>query len=124
MVGTLGAALELARELQAPSRLAPETLAEATTVQFPGLDRRAARVRPPGAERLGSRPGAEGRESPALDRLAELSATFGHFGRSGTFLWVDPEAGIALVCLTDRPFGEWAVTAWPRLADAVLAELA
>ena len=50
--------------------------------------------------------------------------TFGHFGRSGTFLWVDPEAGIALACLTDRPFGDWAATAWPRLADAVLAELA
>ncbi len=50
--------------------------------------------------------------------------TFGHFGRSGTFLWVDPDAGIALACLTDRPFGDWAVTAWPRLADAVLAELA
>ena len=27
--------------------------------------------------------------------------TFGHFGRSGTFLWVDPDAGLALACLTD-----------------------
>ena len=34
--------------------------------------------------------------------------TFGHFGRSGTFLWVDPEPGIALACLTDLEFGEWA----------------
>jgi CubicO group peptidase (beta-lactamase class C family) len=49
--------------------------------------------------------------------------TFGHFGRSGTFLWVDPVAGIALACLTDLPFGDWAVEAWPRLSDAVLAEL-
>ena len=30
--------------------------------------------------------------------------TFGHFGGSGTFLWVDPEPGIALACLTDREF--------------------
>ena len=49
--------------------------------------------------------------------------TFGHFGRSGTFLWVDPAAGVALGVLTDRPFGDWAAVAWPRLADAVLEEL-
>ncbi len=50
--------------------------------------------------------------------------TFGHFGRSGTFLWVDPEAGLALACLTDLGFGDWAKEEWPRLADAVLAEQA
>ena len=32
-------------------------------------------------------------------------------------------AGVALGCLTDRDFGDWAVTAWPALSDAVLAEL-
>ena len=47
--------------------------------------------------------------------------TIGHFGRSGTFLWVDPVAGIALGCLTDLAFGQWAVEAWPPFADAVLA---
>jgi CubicO group peptidase (beta-lactamase class C family) len=50
-------------------------------------------------------------------------ATFGHFGRSGCFLWIDPEAELALLCLTDLDFGDWAKDAWPRLADAVLAEL-
>ena len=34
--------------------------------------------------------------------------TFGHFGRSGTFLWVDPDAGLACACVTDRDFGPWA----------------
>ena len=48
--------------------------------------------------------------------------TFGHFGQSGTMLWVDPTAGIGLVVLTDRAFGPWAAAAWPRLSDAVLAE--
>ncbi len=47
--------------------------------------------------------------------------TFGHFGRSGTFLWVDPVAGIALGALTDLAFGDWAIEAWPRSRDAVLA---
>ena len=46
--------------------------------------------------------------------------TFGHFGGSGTFVWVDPEADLALACLTDLDFGPWALEAWPRLADAVL----
>ena len=36
--GTLDDLLVVARELQAPSRIAPETLDEARTVQFPGLD--------------------------------------------------------------------------------------
>jgi CubicO group peptidase (beta-lactamase class C family) len=48
--------------------------------------------------------------------------TFGHFGRSGTFLWVDPLADVALAVLTDEPFGDWAKGAWPRLSDAVLVE--
>jgi CubicO group peptidase (beta-lactamase class C family) len=50
--------------------------------------------------------------------------TFGHFGGSGTFLWVDPEVGLACACLTDLEFGDWAKEAWPRLSDAVLKELA
>ena len=41
---------------------------------------------------------------------------FGHFGGSGTFLWVDPELGAALGVLTDLEFGEWAKEA---LAAAV-----
>jgi hypothetical protein len=39
-------------------------------------------------------------------------------------VWVDADAGLALACLTDRPFDAWAKEAWPRLSDAVLAEAA
>ena len=49
--------------------------------------------------------------------------TFGHFGGSGTLLWVDPEVDAVCACLTDLQFGDWAKDAWPRLSDAVLAEL-
>ena len=49
--------------------------------------------------------------------------TFGHFGQSGTFLWVDPDAGAAAIVLTDRDFGPWAIEAWPTWTDAVLAAL-
>jgi CubicO group peptidase (beta-lactamase class C family) len=50
--------------------------------------------------------------------------TFGHFGGSGTFLWVDPDAKIVCAALTTREFGDWAKDAWPRLSDAVAGELA
>ena len=48
--------------------------------------------------------------------------TFGHWGGSGTFLWVDPDAGLALGVLSDLDFGDWARDAWPKLSDAVYAE--
>jgi CubicO group peptidase (beta-lactamase class C family) len=120
--GTLGDLLELARELQSPTRLADETLDEARTVQFPGLDGVL-----PGFGRQSPNDwglGFELRDAkfPHWTGARNSARTYGHFGRSGTFLWVDPDAGVALACLTDRAFGDWALEAWPRLADAVLAE--
>jgi CubicO group peptidase (beta-lactamase class C family) len=47
-------------------------------------------------------------------------ATFGHFGQSGAFVWVDPVAAVACVGLGDEPFGAWARTAWPAIGSAVL----
>ncbi len=47
---------------------------------------------------------------------------FGHFGRAGTIVWVDPDAGVSLVALTDRDFGPWAQRAWPDLGTQVLGE--
>ena len=48
------------------------------------------------------------------------AGTFGHFGGTGTFLWVDPVAQVVCAALTTREFDEWAKDAWPRLSDAVL----
>ena len=110
-------------EALAPTLIAPETLVEATTVQFPGLDGVL-----PGFGRQSPNDwgfGLELRDGKAPHWTGRLNSalTFGHFGRSGTFLWVDPDAGVALACLTDLAFGDWAREAWPRLADAVLEEL-
>ena len=120
--GTLDDLVAFARELLAPRLVAPETLAEATTVAFPGL----VGVLPdygrmdPNDWGLGfefrdaKEPHWTGRRNSPL--------TFGHFGASGTCLWVDPKAGLACACLTDLEFGPWAKEAWPRLSDAILAE--
>jgi CubicO group peptidase (beta-lactamase class C family) len=61
-------------------------------------------------------------KSPHWTGTHSSGRTFGHFGGSGTFLWVDPEADVALGVLTDLEFGDWAKDAWPVLSDAVLAE--
>lgn len=114
----------VARELLAPTILSIATLHQATAVAFPGLDGVL-----PGFGRQSPNDWGLGFElrdakSPHWTGAANSPATFGHFGRSGTMLWVDPVAGVALVCLTDRDFGRWAADAWPALSDAVLREAA
>ena len=121
--GTITDLAALARELQTPVRVAAETLDEARTVQFPGLVGVL-----PGFGRQDPNDWGLGLElrdakSPHWTGTQNSPRAFGHFGRSGTFLWVDPDAGVALGCLTDLDFGDWAAAAWPRLSDAVLAEL-
>ena len=122
LTGSLDDLAALARELLAPTIVAPETLAEAVEVEFPGLVGVL-----PGFGRMEPNDWGLGFElrdgkSPHWTGTRNSPRTFGHFGRSGTFLWVDPEARVALACLTDLDFGDWAKEAWPRLSDAVLAE--
>ena len=120
--GPLDDLLALAAELLAPTLVAPETLAEATTVQFPGL----AGVLPswgrmePNDWGLGFEL-RDGKQPHWTGTLAS-PRTFGHFGAAGTFLWVDPDPGLALAVLSDREFGDWAIEAWPRFSDAVVGE--
>jgi CubicO group peptidase (beta-lactamase class C family) len=120
--GPLDDVLALGRELLAPTLVAPETLAEATAVAFPGLTGVL-----PGFGRMEPNDWGLGFElrdakEPHWTGLRNSPRTFGHFGSTGTFLWVDPEARLALGVVTDRDFGEWAVPAWPALSDAVLEE--
>jgi CubicO group peptidase (beta-lactamase class C family) len=109
-----------AAELLVPSVLDPRTLAGMVAVQFPGLSGvlpGLGRYEPLdwglGFERNFSRPGHW------AGRLVS-GGSFGHFGGAGTFLWVDPVARRACVCLTDRDFGPWALQAWPALCDSVV----
>jgi CubicO group peptidase (beta-lactamase class C family) len=124
LTGSLDDLLALGRELLLPTLVAPETLGEAAAVAFPGLTGVL-----PGYGRLEPNDWGLGFElrdgkRPHWTGSRNSPATFGHFGRAGTFLWVDPEAQLALGVLTDREFGDWAVAAWPALSDAVLAEAA
>lgn len=114
--------LALGRELLRPTLVATETGDEMRSVQFPGT--------------LGVLPN-HGRYEPldwglGVQRNTRPSSwmgtrasdrAFGHFGGTGTFLWVDPDVQVVCAALTEREFGEWAKVAWPQLSDAVLEEL-
>jgi CubicO group peptidase (beta-lactamase class C family) len=120
-VSTVEDLLRFARELLAPTLITGETLAEATTEQFPGL---AGQV--PGLGRYDPNPWGLGFElkdakAPHWTASGGSPRTFGHFGGSGTFLWVDPDAQLACAVLTDREFGAWAPPLWSALSDDVLA---
>lgn len=122
-VSTLADLLRFAAELQAPRLLAPQTVADATAVAFPGV-----KGVLPGYGHQSPNDWGLGFEirdgkSPHWTGASSSPRTFGHFGQAGTFLWVDPDAQTACVALTDRAFGPWAIEAWPAFTDAVLSEL-
>ena len=121
--GTVSDLARFAAELLAPNLIARATLDGATSVAFPGL--------------VGVLPGfgrqdpcdwglgfeIKDAKSPHWTGHCNSPATFGHFGQSGTFVLVDPDAGYGLVCLTDRDFAPWAALAWPSFCDAVHTEV-
>jgi CubicO group peptidase (beta-lactamase class C family) len=124
--GARGPLRDLARlghELLAPT-LVPALMPEAVRPVFPGLPGVL-----PGFGRQASNDWGLGFEirdgkHPHWTGARNSPTTFGHFGQSGSFLWVDPEIGLACACLADRPFGDWAIRAWPALSDEAIAEFA
>ena len=120
-VGPLSDLMNLAVELATPSLIDEDLLAQATQTVFPGLSGVL-----PGfgrQEHCDWGLGFEIRDhkEPHWTGSANSPRTFGHFGRSGSFLWVDPDAGLACAGLADRDFDDWAKQAWPKLSDDVLA---
>ena len=111
-----------ASDLLRPALVSAEMHAEATAVQFPGLDGvlPGFGVQRPNDWGLGFE--IRDAKSPHWTGSANSGRTYGHFGQSGTFIWVDPERDLALVALTDRDFGDWAYARWPELSDAVIAD--
>ena len=122
--GNVGGMAKLAAELLDPTLLDANLFDQATRVVFPGL--------------AGTLPGVgrfdpldwglgfeiKGTKAPHWTGNTNSAATFGHFGGSGCFLWVDPVARVGLCVQSGRDFGPWALEAWPVLSDAVLAEFA
>jgi CubicO group peptidase (beta-lactamase class C family) len=104
--------------------LASSTLSDAVTVQFPALPG----VLPGYGSQADNAWGlgfeVRGHKQPHWTAAENSPATYGHFGQGGTMFWIDPVARLGLVALADRPFGDWAVRAWPALSSAVLDRFA
>ncbi|UDY36791.1 serine hydrolase domain-containing protein [Dermatobacter hominis] len=113
--------LRFAAETRAPALLHPTTVRDALAPCFEDLDG----VLPGWGQQRpcwwGLGPELRGTKSPHWTGATAPPTTYGHFGGSGTFLWIDPEADLACVVLTDRGFGDWAVAAWPPFSDDVRA---
>lgn len=116
--------LLLGRELLNPSLVSAATVADAATAHFPELPGVL-----PGIGAFDPNPWGltfeiRGTKHPHWTGSRNSPQTFGHFGRSGTFLWVDPVARLALAVVTNRDFGSWSMQSWPELSDLVLARYA
>jgi CubicO group peptidase (beta-lactamase class C family) len=110
----------LGRELLHSTQLLPGSVAAVSTLAFPGLPGVL-----PGFGRQEHNDWGLGCEirngkSPHWTAPGNSPSTFGHFGQSGSFLWVDPVAGLACASLCDTPFGPWAAELWPTTAQLVL----
>ncbi len=114
----------LAEELRSPTLIHRSTAVVAESVQFRGLPGVL-----PGFGRhsecdWGFGPEIKGKKVPHWSGNEAPPATFGHFGASGSFLWIDPVGGFFCVVVTGRDFGDWAVRAWPAFSDRVRGLLA
>lgn len=121
--GVCGAAdLSLfAAELTRPSLVPADLGAEAAAVQFPAL----AGVVPGYGRHSPCQWGLgveiRGEKSPHWTAPTASPATFGHFGQSGSFVWVDRARAASAVFLGDRPFGQWHKDNWPALNERLLS---
>lgn len=64
-------------------------------------------------------PEIRGEKSPHWTGSTAPPTTFGHFGAAGTFLWIDTVNGLGCAVISGQPFGDWALSEWPILSDAV-----
>ena len=126
--GAEGTVRDLARLAADLMRAEPRVLARvtrdhATTVAFPGL----AGLLPgfghqdPNDWGLGFE--IRGHKSPHWTPEHASPLTFGHFGRSGSLMWIDPARHAALIVLGDREFGSWAPPLWRELGERVLGSI-
>lgn len=121
LAGPLSDLVALGREWAFPTLISGPTWVDATAVQFPGLAGVLPGFGPYDPCDWGLGVELRGAKHPHWTGRVNSQATFGHFGQTGSFLWIDPVAGVLCAGLADRPFGVWASRAWPVLADAVLA---
>ncbi|MEO0495424.1 MAG: serine hydrolase domain-containing protein [Actinomycetota bacterium] len=122
--GAWGSVDDLVRVVDAwrrPVLVDESTLRRAVTPHLPELDG----ILPGfGVQRpnpWGIGPEIRGAKDPHWTAPNNSTRTYGHFGQSGTMLWIDPTVGVAAVALCTEAFGAWAISAWPQFSTDALA---
>lgn len=116
-IGSARDLITLGRELLEPKLISAELALQACTVQWPGI-----RGVTPGYGSYADNTwglGLELRGDKQVTWFPTISegGTFGHFGQSGSFLWVAPESRFGAVFVGAEPFGNWHKQHWSRLND-------
>ncbi|QPK81059.1 beta-lactamase family protein [Schaalia sp. ZJ405] len=122
-VGSVNDLVLLANELAAPTLVSPDLAREATRAQFPDLVGIV-----PGYGRhnpcpWGLGPEIHGNKSPHWMSPQASQHAYGHFGVSGSFLWVDPDRDAAAVFLGEEPFGAWHQEHWHLFNDELITQI-
>ncbi len=112
--------LLLTRELMRPTIVAAASMAAATNPHYPDL-----KGVVPGLGRFDPNPWGlaieiRGEKHPHWTAPSHSPRTFGHFGGTGTYLWVDPERSLGAVAISGVEFGPWALDVWPTTNQAIL----
>lgn len=114
-------ALAVGLEMLTPTLISAELGESARTVQFSGLDGIL-----PGFGRQEQNDWGLGYEirdhkSPHWTAASASPTTFGHFGQSGSFIWVDHEADLVAAFLGEVSFRQDTHAAlWPQLNEEIL----
>lgn len=119
--GSVRDLLAIGRELLVPTLIHGSTWRRVTASAFPDLSGALPGFGRHDPNPWGLGPEIRGNKTPHWTGTTNSPATFGHFGRSGAFLWVDPVAGLAVALAGQQPFGVWSTAAWPALADSILS---
>jgi CubicO group peptidase (beta-lactamase class C family) len=117
---TISDLLVYARELLGPTLVSQETLAMATRPHFPDLAGMLPGITSFDPNPFGLTFEIRDHKQPHWTGASNSPGTFGHFGGSGSFLWVDPEAGLAAVSLANTDFGAWSLDVWPDANQRIL----
>ncbi|MCH9804022.1 beta-lactamase family protein [bacterium] len=113
--------LVFGRELLRPTLIAPETLAQATSPVFPELRGALPGFGSADPNLWGLGFEIRGNKKPHWTGILHDPTTFGHFGGSGSFLWVDPSRRLIGASVSTEVFGQWAVDGWATV-NTVLIE--
>ena len=118
--GNLTDLVRFAGELARPTLISRELADEARSPVFPGIRGVTPGYGSVSDNRWGLGMEIKGSKTRTYFPPSASPASFGHFGQSGSLLWIDPEAGCGLVFLGAQPFSDWHRDHWAAMGETLL----